>query len=149
MVTATATNSSGLHTDRALVLGGYIEVIVEEFDLQRVEHIGLALEAYDDGAYQFEEEKDGGSDGANQLVFRTPTGVLDIAVPPSVPVAGAVITANPTSTGTAATEQMWSEALTYLRERLAAAIWEANGGYCPVIINVYVYCSKSASPHQF
>jgi hypothetical protein len=54
--------------------------------MQRVEHIGLALEAYDDGAYQFEEEEDGGSDGANpQLVFRTPTGVLDIAIPPSVP----------------------------------------------------------------
>jgi hypothetical protein len=133
MVTATAPNSSSSHLTAALVLGGYIEVIVEELDMQRVEHIGLALEAYD-GAYQFEEEEDGGSDGANQLVFRTPTGVLDIALPPSVPVAWAVTAANSTST---ATEQMWSEALRYLRERLAAAIWEANGGYCPVIINIY------------
>jgi hypothetical protein len=32
---------------------------------------------------------------------------------------------------------MWSEALRYLRERLAAAIWEANGGYCPVMVNIY------------
>jgi hypothetical protein len=135
----TATNSPALQPAAALVLGGYIEVIVEEFDMQRVEHIGLALEAYDDGAYQFEEEEDAGSDGANpQLVFRTPTGVLDIALPPSVPVAGAITTANPTSPNTAvAVEQMWSEALSYLREGLAAAIWEVNGGYCPVMVNIY------------
>jgi hypothetical protein len=61
-------------SNRAIELPGYIQVIVSEFDIGRVEQIGLALEAH----YPFEQD---GGDGVNELVYTTTEAVLDVPIP--------------------------------------------------------------------
>jgi hypothetical protein len=58
---------------------------------------------------------------------------LSLLVPAGVGTgAGAEAAANPD-----ANSQGWETTLTALREHLAAVVWEGNGGYCDVQINIY------------